>query len=221
MKMLKILMVVAVSLGAPLGVSASVSARDVDVQFSSRIEEDMKRIDRIELRREKFFRTYRVEGANRRPVGNLNVNRFRETEFANERLIPDVEDFSFKTLVAAMAEYDLQQVKDRNPDHKLVVEIEDFWVSNYSLNRFNSFTTRMVGTLSLVDASGAVVKTQEVDTVIVPQFTQSWNYTGSEYAYLDQSASVRVSPILATFLKKGIEGLYPGADIPGPIFVRQ
>lgn len=216
MKLIKLLAVAV----AFLGLATPASAMDVDVKFSSKIEDHLSSIDRIELRRETFFREYRVEGANRRQVGNLNVNRFAETEFANERLIPDIDDFSFENLVAAMAEYDLKQIEDHNPDHKLVVEIENFWVSNYSLNRFQSFNTRMVGTVSLVDASGAVVASKEVDTVILPQFTQSWNYQGSEFAYLAQSANVRVSPILATFLKKGIEGLYPDADLPGPIFVR-
>ena len=197
------------------------SAMDVEVKLSDRIESNLKSINRIETRRETFFREYRVEGANRRPVGNLNVNRFAETQFANERLIPDVDDFSFENLAEAMAAYSLSKVKGAKPDHKLVVEIENFWVSNYSLNKFATFNTRMMGTFNLVDASGNVVASEKVDTPIVPQFTQAWNYQGTEYAYLIDSANVRVSPIMATFMEKGIERLYPNADVPGPIFVRR
>lgn len=209
----------AVALG--LSGSLSASAMDVEVKLSPRIEKNLKSIDRIELRRESFFREYRVEGANRRPVGNLNVNRFSETEFANERLIPEIDDFSFVNLAAAMAEHSLSKVEEHNPGHKLVVEIDKFWVTNYSLTKFASFNTRMVGTVSLVDAAGKTVASEEVDTPIVPQFTQSWNYQGSEYAYLIDSANVRVAPLMATFLEKGIERLYPDADVPGPIFVRR
>lgn len=197
------------------------AAMDVEVKLSPRIEKNLKSIDRIELRREAFFREYRVEGANRRPVGNLNVNRFSETEFANERLIPDIDDFSFTNLASAMAEHSLEAAGGLQDDQKLLVEIDNFWVSNYSLNKFATFTTRMKGTVSLLDASGDVVASKDVDTALVPQFTQSWNYQGSEYAYLIDSANVRVSPIMANFIKKGIEGVYPEADVPGPIFVRR
>lgn len=217
MKSLYLVGAVALGLSAPLGASAM----DVEVKLSSRIENNLKSIDRIELRRESFFREYRVEGANRRPVGNLNVNRFAETEFGNERLIPEIDDFSFANLAEAMAEHSLSKVEGHNPDHKLVVEIDNFWVSNYSLNKFASFNTRMVGTVSLVDASGNTVASEEVDTPIVPQFTQAWNYQGPEYAYLLASANVRVAPVMATFLEKGIERLYPDSDVPGPIFVRR
>ncbi len=217
MKYLYLAGAVALGLSAP----ASASAMDVEVKLSPRIENNLKSIDRIELRRESFFREYRVEGANRRPVGNLNVNRFAETEFANERLIPEIDNFSFANLAEAMAAHSLSTVEAHDPDHKLVVEIDNFWVSNYSLNKFATFNTRMVGTVSLVDASGQTVASEKVDTPIVPQFTQAWNYQGSEYAYLIDSANVRVSPVMATFLEKGIERLYPDADVPGPIFVRR
>lgn len=217
MKFLYLISAVALGLVAPVGASAM----EVEVKLSPRIEKNLKSIDRIEGRREAFFREYRVEGANRRPVGNLNVDRFSETEFANERLIPEIDDFSFASLAEAMATHSLSKVEGRNPDHKLVVEIDNFWVSNYSLNKFSSFNTRMVGTVSLVDASGNTVASEEVDTPIVPQFTQSWNYQGPEYAYLIDSANVRVAPVMATFLEKGIERLYPDSDVPGPIFVRR
>lgn len=203
------------------GFAQIASAQDVEVKFSPRIENNLSSIDRIELKREKYFREYRLEGANRRNVRNLNTSVFIETEFANERLIPDIEDFSFRALVEAMAAHDLNHVDGRDPAHRLVVEIDKFWVSNYSLNKFSSFNTRMVGTVSLVDASGATVASKDVDTIILPQFTPAWNYKGREYAFLNQSANVRVAPVLATFLKKGIEGVYPEADVPGPIFIRQ
>ena len=201
--------------------TGAASAVDVEVKFSPRIENNMGGIDRIENKREAFFREHRIEGANRRQVRNLNTSVYVGTEFGNERLIPDVEDFSFANLVEAMAEHNLAQVENRDDSQKLVVEIDNFWVSNYSLNKFSSFNTRMIGTVSLVDADGNVVDSKKIDTVILPKFTANFNYTGPNYAFLRQSANVRVAPVLATFLEKGVEQLYPGSDVPGPIFIRE
>lgn len=204
-----------------VGFAQGASALNVEIRLSPKIESNLDRIDSMEMKREVFFREHRLEGANRFNVRTLNRSRFVTTEFAAERLFPDVEDFSIRSLITAMAEHDLAQVADHDPAHKLIVQIDQFWAQNYSVNAFNSFNTRMVGTVSLVDAAGATVASKDVDTVIVPQFTGNWNYNGSEYAFLEQSRDVRFAPVLATFLKKGIEGLYPGADVPGPIFIRE
>ena len=206
---------------AAFGAAGTASAMDVEVKFAPRIANNLSGIDRIEGKREAFFREHRVEGPNRRRVRNLNTSVFIDTEFGNERLIPEMEDFSFANLVEAMAEHSLSQVEGRDESQTLLVEIDNFWTSNYSLNKFNSFNTRMVGTVSLLDENGNTVASEKIDTVLVPQFTADFNYTGPEYAYLRQSANVRVAPVLATFLKKGIERLYPGSDVPGPIFIRQ
>jgi len=120
-----------------------------------------------------------------------------------------------------MASNGLAHAKSHNDANRLVVEIDEFYASNYSLAKFRSFNTRMKGTVSLVDAAGKTIATEEVSTVILPQFNGSGSYTGSEYAFLRQSMNVRIAPILATFIKKGIEGLYADADVPGPIFLRQ
>lgn len=221
MKIWKTLTFACALVGAATGMPANADVPDVEIKFSDRIQENLKSIDRIELRREKFFRKYRIEGANRRDVGNLNRSRFNNTEFATERLIPEIDDFSVNALMNAVLENSLEKVTDADPDHTLVVEIENFWVQNYSLNRFSTFNTRMKGKFSLLDASGATVASEEIDTVLVPQFTGQWNYDGPEYAFLDQSRDVRIAPIFSYFAKRGIESLYPDADVPGPIFVKR
>lgn len=219
MKLLKHICMIAALFGGATALGASAS--EVEVVFAQRIQNNLSRIDQMEKKREAFFRENRVEGANRRPNSRLNVGRFANAEFATERLIPNVEDFSVTALVKAMAAYNLGKVAAHNPDHKLVVEINEFYASNYSLAPFTSFNTRMQGSVSLVDASGTVINRQDVTTALVPQWTGSWSYKGTEHAFLDESMDVRFAPILANFLKKGIEKLYPGADVPGPIFLRE
>ena len=219
MKFLKLAAITAVLAG--FGAPQMASAVDVNVKFSPRIQDSLSRLDRIEKTREVFFRKYREEGANRRPNAIQNVSRFSGTEFGAERLIPEVDDFSITALAEAMATYGLAQTKNHDGANKLVVEIDEFYAANYSLAKFRSFNTRMSGTVSLVDPTGKTIATQEVSTVILPQFSGSTSYDGSEYAFLRQSMNVRVAPILATFIEKGIEGLYPDTDVPGPIFLRQ
>lgn len=203
------------------GLPQTASAADVEVKFSPRIQDNLATLDRVEKKREIFFRKYREEGANRIPNSTLNVTRFSGTEFGTERLIPDVDDFSVAALVEAMASYSLAQVKDHDDTNTLVVEIDKFYASNYSVAKFSSFNTRMSGSVSLVDSTGKTIATEEVSTAIVPQFTGTLSYTGSEYAFLNQSMNVRMAPVLANFLRKGIEKLYPDADVPGPIFLRE
>ncbi len=203
------------------GLPQMAAAADVEVKFSPRIQENLSRLDRIEKKREVFFRKYREEGANRIPNNIRNVSRFSNTEFGTERLIPDVEDFNITALVKAMASHDLAQAKSHNDANRLVVEIDEFYASKYSLAKFKSFNTRMSGSVSLVDAAGKTIATEAVSTVVLPQYSGARSYSGSEYAFLRQSMDVRIAPILATFIEKGIQGLYPDADVPGPIFLTE
>ena len=219
MRLSKLFIVTSLLLG--FGLAQPAAATNVEVKFSPRIQENLKSLNIIEKKREAFFRKYREEGANRIPNSIVNVARFSGTEFGTERLIPDVEDFSVAALVEAMATYNVAQVKGHDKSHRLVVEIDKFFASNYSLAKFSSFNTRMSGRVSLVDASGKTVASEKVSTVIVPQFTGNRSYTGSEYAFLGQSMNVRMAPVLASFLRKGIRKLYPDADVPGPIFLRE
>lgn len=206
---------------AAIGLLGTPAMADVIVKFSPRLQDNLSRIDRIEKQREIYFRDHREEGVGLAAARSLNTSRFSKTEFGNERVIPDVENFSVTALVEAMAEHDLSAVSGWSKEHTLVVEIDEFYASDYSLAAFRSFNTRMKGRLSVQDASGAVVASADVATALVPQWSVDWSYTGSEYAYLAQSQHVRFGPMLAYFLKRGIEKLYPDADVPGPIFLRR
>lgn len=219
MRLSKLFILTTLLLG--FGAAQPAVAADVEVKFSPTIQENLARLNIMEKKREAFFRKYREEGANRIPNSIVNVTRFSGTEFGTERLIPKMEDFSVAALVEAMATYNLAQVEGHNKAHRLVVEIDKFFASNYSLAKFSSFNTRMSGRVSLVDSSGKTIASEKVSTAIVPQFTGNRSYTGSEYAFLGQSMNVRMAPVLATFLRKGIKKLYPAADVPGPIFLRE
>lgn len=205
--------------GFGLAATQIASAADVNVKFSPRIEKNLASLNQVEKKREVHFRQYREEGSSRVNTRNLNYARFAKAEFAAERLIPNVEDFSIRAIAEAMAAHSLVSVENHNPDHKLVVEIEDFFAANYPIAKFSSFSTRMKGRVSLLDAADKVIATKEISTTIIPHWSGNYSYSGPEYAFLEQSMDVRFAPVLAAFLKKGIERLYPDADVPGPIFL--
>ncbi|WP_262694607.1 hypothetical protein [Kordiimonas aquimaris] len=218
MKMIKFMMVAATALPMMLAVPASA---DVEVVFSEQIEGDMDRLNQLEVRREEFFRKYRQEGSRRFRPGRADQVYFKNVKFAHEKLIPEVDDYSVQALANAMVAYNLSKIESHNPAHTLRVEIDDFNVSNYSLARYSQGPTRMKGTMSIIDANGRVVRSERVVTALLPKFSSVIRYDGEEYAYLRDMMNVRVGPMLASFLEKGMEDLYPDADVPGPIFLRR
>lgn len=196
-------------------------AADAEVVFTGRVAKDLPRLEKLEQRREKFFREYRQEGARRVDVSKIDAALFAKAEFAHERLIPNEDDFSIQALANAMAVYSFDKVAARNPGEHLKVEIENFNISNYSLSRYSQGPTRMNGTVSILDAAGKVIRSEEISHALVPQWTNNRSYDGPEYAYLRESQDVRMGPMIASFIEKGLETLYPGADAPGPIFIQR
>lgn len=193
----------------------------VEVVFGDRITENIDALNRIEVQREKFFRQHRFELNNGARGGNAPKAFFTKTEFGNERVMPDIDDFSFANFTEAMAAYAFDQVEDKVPGHTLKVEIDNFFLSRHSLAKFSSFNSRMKGRMSILDANGNEVRSVKVNTQILPTFTSKRAYDGPQLAYLAESRDVRYGPMLASFIEKGIEKLYPDADVPGPIFIRR
>lgn len=200
---------------------ADASGGSVDVIFGDRIQANMNALDRIETQREQFFREHRFELNNGQRGGNAPQAFFTKTEFGNERVVPDIDNFSFASFTEAMADYNFNMVEEREAGHRLKVEIDNFFLARHSLAKFSSFNTRMKGRMSILDADGNEVRSVKVNTQILPTFTSKRAYDGPQHAYLTEAMDVRYGPILATFLEKGIEKLYPDADVPGPIFIRR
>lgn len=212
--------VIAAATALPVMLSAPAAA-DVEVIFSERIMGDMAALNQLELRREEFFREYRQEGARRFRPQRVDQVFLTGVDFAHEKLIPELEEYSVQALADAMAQYNLAQIKEHNPNHTLRIEIEDFNISNYSLARYAQGPTRMKGTMSIIDEAGNVVRSEKVRTAMLPKFTSVRRYDGKEYAYMRETMDVRMGPMLASFMEKGMEDLYPEADVPGPIFIRR
>ncbi len=208
-------------LSAVLGMAFSAQA-EVKVSFSDSLNERMNRINAIEKKREKIFRQFRTEGtrANISRIAHFNISRFNGTEWGNERLVKELDDFTIPNLITGMFE---KSIKEAAPDFDgdVLVHIDNLRVANSPLAWLTSFNTRMAGTVKLVNTDGEVIAETTLSTIGVPEFSRSRNYKGRDYAYMRSARNTRVGPIAAEFNEKVFKQLYPDYDARGAIFLSE
>jgi len=201
-----------------LSVASKASSITVDVQFSDRIAGDMVIINRIEQKREKYFRKHRGERRSR-GFPKLARARYANAEFAGERLVPDLADFTFETIVRRTVQHSLAEMAPDDMPARISVDLESMRISNYSLARYKSHASIMVGIVSSFDEAGKKTGAVKLTWEMIPRYSPSRAYSGREYAFLLESAHVRIAPLTMGFLEKALEHLYPGKDAPGPVFL--
>jgi len=200
-----------------LAPAAPVSA-DVEIVFSDYLQDKMSRISLLDKKREEVFRQFRTDGT-RSSISSrasLNRSRFSRTEWANERLIPDIDNYDVPSLIRAMMERGIQEA-DPDFDGKVITTIETLKVASFPHTALNSFNTRIAGNIQMLDAAGNLVAEHDISAYLVPKYTGSRHYTGPEYAYRSGALSTRVGPIAAEFTEKALEKMFPVYDAPGLI----
>ena len=192
----------------------------VDVSFSDEINDNMSAINSLEKRREKFFR--RNYGEIRSSgFSKLGRSRYKYAEFAGERLIPNLDEFTFENIIRRTVQRDIAVMDIANKPARISVKLTRVKISNYSLSRLNSFSSVMSGTVKSFDASGAETGSTKLTWEFLPRYTQDVRYKGSEYVYLDESIGVRIAPLTTGFIESALERLYPESDAPGTIILTQ
>lgn len=199
--------------------SGLVSA-DVEVTFSDYLASKMDRINAIDEQREAVFREFRTEGTRTgiQPNARLNRGRFAGTQWAHERLFPNLEDYTIPGLIKAMME---RGIKEADPDFKgsVQLEIDKLRVQSFSLAALRGPNTQMSGDVTVLDAAGNVLQQHYIWTAIVPRYTAARSYDGPDYAYRAAALNTRIGPIAAEFTEKALRTLYPGYDAPGVVVV--
>ncbi|MCJ9427943.1 hypothetical protein [Kordiimonas marina] len=201
---------------------SSPASAEVQVEFVGYLARYMGDISRIDARREKSFRQYRSE----RSAGDVPVitkrppDRTDKTDWANERLFPNLADYNVPDLFMKMLERGLKAA-DPGFKGKLVVSIDKMKIGDFSVAVIRaSRRTQMAATVSLYDANGKLVKRQRVVTSLHPKHWGLGPYAGPDYAYAPGAFNTRVGPLAAQFTEAVLETLYPKYDAPGPISVR-
>ncbi len=214
----KITRLIAAFLSLLIGSSAVLA--DVEVTFSDYLVGKMDRINAIDGQREAVFREFRTEGTRTAIPSNarLNRSRFAGTEWANERLFPELEDYNLPALIKAMME---RGIKEADPafDGTVQVKIDKLRIQFFSLAALRGPNTQMSGDVEVLDAAGNVVKQNHIWAAIVPRYTAARGYDGPDYAYRTAALNTRVGPIAAEFTEKALRTLYPDYDAPGVVVV--
>ena len=126
-------------------------ATEVVIEFGSSLQKHMARLNVYEKNRELEFRDQRQDSVYRSPA------RWYGLSTAEERLIPDIEDYSVETLVQRMAEYNLEHIGEHETDHHLFISIDDYYARNTNFGAFRGPNTVMKGTVRLLGAEGDIL----------------------------------------------------------------
>lgn len=198
---------------------------DVKVTFSNYLNKKMDVINRIEVSRESKFRENQVEGPNGNTVGVTTTfykNRFRHVKWGNEKLIPNMADYTVENLITAMME---QGMREAAPDFdgEVKLHIERLNVNNFAAGaiRSKNVPTRMRGWVSVYDAAGNLVKEEKVSSIAYNvNVTFVRDYDGRGYMYQSSAADTRVGPVAAEFTEKALKKIFPEYNAQGAVLVR-
>ena len=195
---------------------------DVSVVLSPFWERNADRLNRIEQTKEERFRHYRIDEAQaNRSIYRLNRTRLAGTDWAGERLIDDVEEYTLTNLVVRLVQHNLGRA-DVEPAGTVRVTIDRLSLTNPDLAVLSGATNWAKGQFAVVDADGNVRQSVNVSTNFVANPTVESDYDGPAYAFLEFDQTQRVGPLLAQFVEEGLSKLYPDQsdDFHGPIMVR-
>lgn len=204
-------------------VSGLAASDMVELSFSDYLNKRMERISAIDKQREEVFRDFRRDGSRQaqRPRDALNKNRFFDTEWANERLIPDLNQYSVPGLITEMMERGIKEANPDGFDGRVVLEIDEMFIADFPLASITSFNTRMKGRVKHYDAAGKLIAEHKVWTALVPKFDVSRNYKGRDYAYLSTAGATRVGPVAAEFTAKALEKIFPEYKAPSLVYINR
>ncbi len=184
------------------------SATEVIIEFGPEMQPHMERLNRFEKQREIRIRGKRPDSFYRSP------SRWYGRSTAEERLIPDLNDYSIETLVQRMVDHNLKSIGQQDTERTLVVRIEDFYVDGYNLSVFDGPHELMRGRLMLLDADGTEIFNKQVMSYGIPKERGGSLYYGDGHPYPEAWFSRRFGPMLATFLHKGMSATFPDAEVP-------
>lgn len=195
---------------------------DTTVVYEDYVAERYDSLNSLETEFEERFRANRHTDLNAaRSTFRFNATRFAGTEWAGERLIPDLADYSVTTLIERLVDYNLERVPEAARKGDIRITIRKLFTSNNNIAIFDSHSTYAKGMIEVLDASGNVVESHKVSTNFVerPRITRS--YDGPDLIYFTTDAEERVGPILTQFVRKAMEKVYPDTEFAHALIVAE
>lgn len=210
-------------LPAAAAIAPPMNGYSVEVVFSPKLAKNMERINRVEQRLEKRFRTNGTDRTNPRETA---VHRFAKSQtegtvWAGERLIPDADEYTVENLIKALTADNINRAV---PDFRGTIryEIRSIKTSDNNVALLRGASSYVIGKVSLIGPDGKVRRTEKVSANLVVEPTVDTSYKGPKYAFLETEDSDRVGPALSYFVEKALEKLWPDRkdEIHGPVLVR-
>ncbi|MGD8327252.1 MAG: hypothetical protein PVF65_10065 [Sphingomonadales bacterium] len=200
----------AFALGLGFVALSSPSYAQTQIIFEGYVGERISALDAQEQRYEKRFRAYRHTDRNpARSTFRLNKARFFETEWAGERLIENIEDFTAEHLLQALVDYNLARVDDPIAPSKLRFVVDQLKTENNAVAIFDGSHSYMTGRMEVLGEGGAVVQSYDISANFVRQPSVERNYKGPDLFYFTTDPELRVGPLFTQFVAKGLNKLYP------------
>jgi len=200
-------------LGLSLVALSNPSSAQTQVVFEGYVGERIDALNALEQRYEERFRKFRHtdRGATRSSF-RLNKARFFKTEWAGERLIENVDDFTAEKLIQALVDYNLKRVDNPVDTSKLRFVVEELKTSNNNVAIFDGFQSYMTGRLEVFDAQGNISQSHDLSVNFVENPSVQRNYQGPDLFYFTTDPSLRVGPLFTQFVRKGLNKIYPDTE---------
>lgn len=196
---------------------------DVEVSFSSDLQERMASINTHEQNLEERFRENRHGASSFREAGTQRFAEIRTggTQWGGERLIGEVSDFTLDNFVKALVAYNVNRAV---PDFggRIEISIDSLKLTNPAIAFLESFQSYAEGHVKVTDADGSVLFDKNVRTNLVIDSTVDTSYEGPELAFAETDPSRRVGPTLAYFIERALERVWPEQknEVVGPVIIR-
>lgn len=201
----------------------STEGYSVEVTFSDKLQERMASINSLEQRLEERFRENRHYAKSPSGAGSQRFaeNRTAGTEWAGERLIVDVSDFTLDNLIKALVAYNVNRAA---PDFagRIEIHIDELKLTNPAIAFLQSFQSYAEGRVKVTDANGNALFDKKVRTNLVIDSTVDPSYDGAELAFAETDPSQRVGPTIAYFVERALERTWPerNSEFVGPVIIR-
>ena len=199
--------------------AGSAGAVEVDIKFSQHLAKAMPRINVIERQREKYFRQHRrTPSTSIKSTRMFATSRWSAVQWANEVLIPDVNDFSVEALTRGFVTASLERAGISGVE-RVEIELRSLHVANYSLAKISGRSSYAIGSITAYAAAGKVIGTADLTANLVADFLTASRYEGPDFAFPDTSKQQRVGPTLAYFVYKALGKIFPDRELPRTVLL--
>jgi hypothetical protein len=196
-----------------VSLSASVCA-EVTIVLAPNVAEIAPRIDQAESRMEKQFRRFGNSAGDLRDLGGMS----RRTSVAwAGNLIADPAGYGLVTLAKALTADAVTRAN--KPDVRIRLTINRIRVQNHAVARLGGGSTFVGGVAELLDAQGVVTKSEKISAFATVHYGTGRSTPDGDYQFDERDENNRIGPVVARFVEKSLEELYPGENYPAPQLV--